>query len=121
MQVKRIQNVVVDEANDRTYVIQAPRALSDGEIYRAIRQEILRRGGRPLARGVTLTLTLNSTGAATSAVERAEPQTEPSNSAIPNLDESAGLASPAAPGLSAEPRALDEFQTLYRQPSTERQ
>jgi hypothetical protein len=96
MQENRIENIVVDEANHRTYVILAPRALSDGEIYRAIRQEILRRGGKPLARGVTLTLMLTSTGGTISAAVMAEPQTEPSNSAVPNPNETAGLAAPSA-------------------------
>jgi hypothetical protein len=58
MQATNIENIVVDEANERTYVILAPRILSDGEVYKAIRQELLRRGGKPLERGGTLTLTL---------------------------------------------------------------
>ncbi len=62
MQVPNIENVVVDEANNRTYVILAPRVLSDGEIYRAIRQEILRRAGKPVAQGQTLTLTVTLRG-----------------------------------------------------------
>ena len=57
-----IENVVVDEANQRTYIVRARRALTDGEIYRLIRREILKRGGKPLASGETLTLTL-ATGA----------------------------------------------------------
>jgi hypothetical protein len=60
-----IENKVIDEANQRTYVIFAPRVLSDGEIYRLIRQEILRRGGRPVGRGETLTLTLTAAGGVT--------------------------------------------------------
>ncbi len=55
MQIPKIENIVVDEANQRTYVVLAPRVLSDGELYRAIRQEILLRGGRVPARGETLT------------------------------------------------------------------
>ncbi len=62
MQPTNIENIVVDEANQRTYVILAPRVLSDGEVYKAIRQEILKRGGKPLARGETLTLTLTPGG-----------------------------------------------------------
>jgi hypothetical protein len=77
MQSKQIENTVVDEANHRTYVILAPRVLSDGEIYRAIRQEILRRGGRPLADGETLTLTLTSSGRTISPAPELEPQKEP--------------------------------------------
>ena len=58
MQAQNIENIVMDEANNRRYVILATRVLSDGEIYRAIRQEILRRGGKPVAQGETLTLTV---------------------------------------------------------------
>lgn len=58
MQTPNIENVVVDEANGRTYIVLAPRVLSDGEIYKAIRQELLRRGGKPVPQGETLTLTL---------------------------------------------------------------
>jgi len=68
VQVQNIENVVVDEANKRTYVILAPRVLSDGEIYRAIRQEILRRGGKPIAQGETLTLTVTLRGSGGSQV-----------------------------------------------------
>ncbi len=60
MQPQNIENTVVDEANHRTYVVLASRVLSDGEIYKAIRQEILkRRGVHPLP-GETLTITLTS-------------------------------------------------------------
>ena len=57
MQTQNIENTVVDEANHRTYIVLAPRVLSDGELYQAIRQEILKRGGVPPA-GQTLTITL---------------------------------------------------------------
>ena len=60
MQHPNIENTVVDEANNRTYVVLAQRVLSDGEIYKAIRQEILRRGGVPLSPGETLTITFSS-------------------------------------------------------------
>jgi len=59
MNVPEIQNVIVDEANERTYVVLAARTLSDGEIYKAIRQEILKRGGKPVARGETLTFAIS--------------------------------------------------------------
>lgn len=51
-----VKNIVVDEANQRTYIVLAPRVLSDGEVYKAIRQEILRRRGVPPGRGETLTV-----------------------------------------------------------------
>lgn len=60
MQPPNIENTVVDEANHRTYVVLAPRVLSDGELYKAIRQEILKRGGLPPLPGETLTITLTS-------------------------------------------------------------
>ena len=56
MQHLKIDHVVVDEANQRTYVVRADRPLTDGEIYVRIRQEILRRGRRPIEKGETLTL-----------------------------------------------------------------
>ena len=58
MQSPDIENTVVDEANHRTYIVLAPRVLSDGELYKAIRQEILKRGGVPSPAGQTLTITL---------------------------------------------------------------
>jgi len=57
MKDSNVENIVVDEANERTYVVLAPRVLSDGETYRVIRQEILKRGGKPPARGERLVIT----------------------------------------------------------------
>ena len=57
MPASNIENTVVDEANHRTYIVLASRVLSDGEIYKAIRQEILKRGGAPPAEDETLTIT----------------------------------------------------------------
>ena len=94
MQARIIKNTVVDEANHRTYVILAPRVLSDGEIYRAIRQEILRRGGRPLAHGETLTLTVTSSGRAVSPAPEPEPQKEPLSMAVPNPVEKDQISCP---------------------------
>ena len=56
MKHSKIEHVIVDEANQRTYVVMADHPLTDGEIYRRIRQEILRRGGNPVGKGETLTL-----------------------------------------------------------------
>ena len=94
MQTQNIENTVVVEANYRTYVILAPRVLSDGEIYRAIRQEILRRGGRPLAQGETLTLTVTASGRAISPAPEPEPQKEPLSIAVPNPVEKEQISSP---------------------------
>ena len=57
-----IENIVVDEANRRTYIVMAPKVLSDGELYRAIRQELLRRGGLAPEPGETLTINIAATG-----------------------------------------------------------
>lgn len=56
-----IENIVVDEANQRTYIVRAPRLLTDGELYRQIRRELLKRGSKPLASGETLTVTFGAT------------------------------------------------------------
>ncbi len=72
MKAPLVENTIVDEANRRTYVILAPRLLTDGELYRVIRQEILRRGS-PLADGETITLTVTSTGARITPVAEAQP------------------------------------------------
>jgi hypothetical protein len=61
MKAAEVENKVVDEANERTYVIMAPRVLTDGELFRIIRREILKRGGKPVAEGETLVL--NAPGA----------------------------------------------------------
>lgn len=58
-----IENIVVDEANQRTYIVRAPRLLTDGELYRQIRRELLKRGHKPLASGETLTVTFGATEA----------------------------------------------------------
>jgi len=62
MHAPNIENVVFDEANQRRYVVLASRMLSDGEIYKAIRQEILKRGGVPPSPGETLTIELEPGG-----------------------------------------------------------
>ena len=49
-----IQNVIVDEANEVTYVVTARRRLTDGEIYSAIRVALLKRAGKRLQKGETL-------------------------------------------------------------------
>ena len=87
MQAPNIANTVEDEANHRTYVIMAPRVLTDGEIYRVIRREILKRGGNPLAHGETLTMTVTSSGGIMACTAEPEPQkrTAPSM-AGPNPD-----------------------------------
>jgi hypothetical protein len=56
MKAPDIENKIVDEANERTYIVMAPRLLTDGEMFRIIRREILKRGRKPLARGETVVL-----------------------------------------------------------------
>jgi hypothetical protein len=55
MKSESIENIVVDEVHGRTYVVMADRTLTDGELYRAIRIEMLRRGNPP-ARGERLVI-----------------------------------------------------------------
>ncbi len=95
MKAQNIENTIVDEANRRTYVILAPRVLTDGEIYRAIRQEILRRGS-PLADGETLTLTVTSTGGRITSVAEPEPQRGPLSRAASNPNEEKRFTLPPA-------------------------
>jgi hypothetical protein len=59
MKAANVENKVVDEANERTYIVMAPRLLTDGEVFRIIRREILKRGGKTLARGETLVLNVS--------------------------------------------------------------
>lgn len=61
MQPPNVENIVVDEANQCTYIVLASRVLSDGELYKAIRQELLKHGGKHPARGETLTLNFTAT------------------------------------------------------------
>ena len=57
MKTASVENVVVDEVHDRTYVVMACRTLTDGEIYKAIRQELLKRGGEYPKKGERLVIT----------------------------------------------------------------
>lgn len=100
MQRKQIENTIVDEANRRTYVIMAPRVLTDGEIYKVIRQEILRRG-RSLADGETMTLTVTSSGGRITSVAEPEPPEGPLTTPNPNEEEPS--TSPAAPEQASNP------------------
>jgi len=61
MKSELIENVIVDEVHDRTYVVMADRTLADGEIYSAIRVELLRRGAS-LAPGERLVITPSKRG-----------------------------------------------------------
>src|SRR5512142_3246304 len=96
MKAPNVENTIVDEANRRTYVILAPRALTDGEMYRAIRQEILRRGS-PLAEGETLTLTVTSSGGKITSVAEPQPQRKPLSPAAATPIEEGRFNSPPVP------------------------
>lgn len=51
-----VENTVVDEARQCTYVVMASRVLTDGELFSAIRIEVLKRGGKLPDRGETLVI-----------------------------------------------------------------
>jgi hypothetical protein len=58
----------IEGADLYAYIVLAPRVLSDGEIYKAIRQEIPKRGGVPPSPGETLTIALTPGGGSGSTV-----------------------------------------------------
>ena len=51
-----VENTVVDETHNCTYVVKAARMLTDGEMYSAIRVELLKRGGKLPCSGETLVI-----------------------------------------------------------------
>jgi len=52
-----IENIIVDEARELTYVVMASRRLTDGEAYRDIRLALLKRGGKHPPRGERFIIT----------------------------------------------------------------
>ena len=54
-----IENVVVDEVHELTYVVMAHKVLNDGELYSAISVELLKRGSFP-AKGERLVITASN-------------------------------------------------------------
>lgn len=56
MKLKNIENIVVDEAHEITYVVLGEKVLTDGELYSAIRVELMRRGGKLPRRGEKLVI-----------------------------------------------------------------
>jgi hypothetical protein len=52
-----VENRVIDEGRQCTYVVMASRALTDGELFSAIRVEVLKRGGKLPGKGETLVIT----------------------------------------------------------------
>ncbi len=59
MKRNNIENVVVDEVYARTYVVMADRVLTDGELYKTIRQALLKRT-EPLAKGERLVMEVST-------------------------------------------------------------
>lgn len=57
MKNPNVENIVVDESKELTYVVMARRVLTDGEMYRDIRLALLKRGGKHPAKGETLVIT----------------------------------------------------------------
>jgi len=51
-----VENIVVDEAHQRTYVVMACRTLTDGELFSAIRVALLKRRDKPLEQGERLVI-----------------------------------------------------------------
>jgi hypothetical protein len=62
MKKPSIENIIVDEVHERTYVVMASRVLTDGEIYRAIRLELRKREGNYPKKGEKLVITLENVG-----------------------------------------------------------
>lgn len=56
MKYANVENVVVDETRQRTYVVMAHRILTDGELYSAIRVSLLKRRG-PYSKGERVVIT----------------------------------------------------------------
>ena len=57
MRTPNVENIVVDEVHEATYVVMARKILTDGELYSAIRVALLKRGGKHLAKGERLVIT----------------------------------------------------------------
>jgi hypothetical protein len=57
MKTADVENIVIDEVHQRTFVVKAQRTLTDGEIYSAIRIALLKRGGRHPRKGEVLVIT----------------------------------------------------------------
>lgn len=60
MKSQTVKNSVLDEVHDCTYVVMARRVLTDGEMYSAIRIELLRRKGKFPEKGETLVIAAGS-------------------------------------------------------------
>lgn len=56
MKTQNIENVIVDEVHHRTFTVMASRVLTDGELYWAIRQALLKRGSKVPIQGEHLVI-----------------------------------------------------------------
>ena len=57
MKTPDVENIVVDEVHQRTFVVMASRILTDGELYSAIRVALLKRGVNHPEKGEKLVIT----------------------------------------------------------------
>ena len=57
MNTPNVENIVVDEVHQRTFVVMARRILTDGELYSAIRIALLKRGIKHPEKGERLVIT----------------------------------------------------------------
>ena len=55
-----IENIVVDEVHQLTYVVMARRVLTDGEMFSFIRVALLKRGGKLPTKGERPVLTASN-------------------------------------------------------------
>ena len=60
MKSPSIENIVIDEAHELTYVVMAHRILTDGELFSAIRVAILKRSGKLPEKGERLVITASN-------------------------------------------------------------
>jgi hypothetical protein len=60
MKSPNVENVVFDEVRQITYVVIGRKVMTDGELYSAIRVELLRRGGKTPPKGEKLVIMANA-------------------------------------------------------------
>jgi len=57
MKTPEVENIIIDEVHQRTFVVMARRILTDGEIYSAIRVALLKRGTKHMEKGERMVIT----------------------------------------------------------------
>lgn len=55
-----VENVLSDEVYKLTYIVKAPRILTDGEMFSAIRIAVLKSGGKRPQQGETMVITTSN-------------------------------------------------------------